>query len=66
VRARRQEYKFIALITRQKRFAGMNPVCAVRNPITQMITLLIAHRAQPSQQRRPSKMVDEMVRMQET
>jgi hypothetical protein len=44
----------------------MNPVCAVRNPITQMITLLIAHRTQPSQQRRPSKMVDEMVRMQET
>jgi hypothetical protein len=44
----------------------MNPVCAVRNPITQMITLLIAHKAQPSQQRRPSKIVDEMVRMQET
>ena len=55
----------MALTTRQKTFAGMSPVCAVRIPITQMITLLIAHKAQPSQQRRPSRMVEEIVNTQE-
>jgi hypothetical protein len=43
----------------------MKPVCAVRKAMTHMTKLLIAQSAQPSQQRRPSKMVDAMVSTQE-
>src|ERR1700683_961388 len=49
----------------QKRFAGIKPNCAVRNPIKQMTMLLTAARSQPSQQRRPTKIVETIVRMQD-
>ncbi len=49
----------------QKRFAGIKPNCAVRNPIMQMTTLLTAARIQPSQQRRPTKIVETIVSMQD-
>ena len=39
----------MALTTMQKTLAGMNPNCAVRNPITQMMMLLTPASAQPSQ-----------------
>jgi len=55
----------MALTTMQKTFAGMNPNCAVRNPITQMMMLLTPASAQPSQYRRPTRIVDAMVKMQE-
>jgi hypothetical protein len=56
----------MALTTRQKMFAGMKPVCAVRSAMTHMTKLLIAQSAQPSQHRRPSKMVDAIVKTHET
>jgi hypothetical protein len=55
----------MALTTMQKTLAGMNPSCAVRNPITHMIMLLTPASAQPSQQRRPTKIVDVTVKMHE-
>ena len=45
----RQACRLMALTTMQKTFAGMNPNCAVRNPITQMMMLLTPANAQPSQ-----------------
>lgn len=55
----------MALSTMQKTLAGMNPSCAVRNPMTHMITLLTPARAQPSQYRRPTRIVEAMVNTQE-
>jgi hypothetical protein len=39
----------------------MNPVCAVRTPITQMIALFAAATTQPCHFRRPIMTVDTMV-----
>ena len=61
----RQACRLIALTTMQKTFAGMNPNCSVRNPITHMMMLLTPASAQPSQHRRPTRIVDATVRMQE-
>jgi hypothetical protein len=55
----------MALTTMQKTFAGMNPNCSVRNPMTHMMTLLTPAKAQPSQHRRPTRMVDATVKTHE-
>ncbi len=55
----------MALTTMQKRFAGIRPNCSVRRPMMHRITQLIAPSAQPSQYRRPTKIVDEIVNTQE-
>jgi len=55
----------MALTTMQNRFAGMNPNCAVRNPIRHMMMQLAPANAQPSQYRRPTRIVDAMVKTQE-
>lgn len=51
--------------TMQNTLAGMKPSCAVRTPMTQMIALFTPARTQPSQHRRPSRIVDRMVNTQE-
>lgn len=61
----RQACRLIALTTMQKTFAGMKPSCAVRNPMMHMITLLTPARAQPSQHRRPTRIVEATVKTQE-
>jgi len=61
----RQACRLMALTTMQNMFAGMNPNCAVRNPITHMMMLLTPANAQPSQHRRPTRTVDATVKMQE-
>jgi hypothetical protein len=61
----RHARKLMAAITMQKTFAGTKPSCAVRTPITHMITLLTAASSQPSQQRRPTRIVDATVNRQE-
>jgi hypothetical protein len=53
------------LITPQKMLAGIKPIWAVRNPIMQMMPQLIAPRAQPSQQRRPTRIVEAILNTQE-
>ena len=62
---RRQARRLIALTTMQKTLAGIKPSCSVRSPITQMMALLTPAKAHPSQHRRPTRMVDAMVNMQE-
>jgi hypothetical protein len=52
-------------MTMQNRLAGMNPIWAVLNPMTQTTTLLTPASAQPSQYRRPTRMVDAMVNTQD-
>jgi hypothetical protein len=49
----------------QKTLAGINPYWAVRNPITQMSTLLIAAKSQPFQQRLPIRIVEQIVSTQD-
>jgi hypothetical protein len=49
----------------QKRFAGMNPNCAVRTPITQTITLLAPATIHPCQNFLPMRMVESIVRTHE-
>lgn len=61
----RQARRLMALSTMQKTLAGMKPNCAVRKPITQMMTEFTPAKAQPSQHRRPTKMVDAIVNTQE-
>jgi len=61
----RHARRLMALITMQKTLAGMKPNCAVRIPITQMMMLFTPANAQPSQHRRPTKMVDAIVNTQE-
>ena len=46
--------------------AGTKPSCSVLNPMMQIMTLLIAARTQPSQHRRPTRMVEIMVNTHET
>jgi hypothetical protein len=61
----RQEWRFLALTTMQNRFAGINPDCSVRSPMTHISTLLAAQITQPSQRRRPTKMVERTVSTQD-
>jgi len=55
----------MALTTMQNIFAGMKPDCSVRMPMMHMITLLAAPSAQPSQRRRPTRIVDVIVSKQD-
>lgn len=61
----RQERRLMALTTMQKMFAGMNPSCAVRKPMTQIRMLLTPASAHPSQHRRPTRIVDAIVSTQD-
>jgi hypothetical protein len=56
----------IPLITMQNMFAGMNPIWAVLNPMTQTTMLLMPANAQPSQHRLPTNTVEATVSMQDT
>jgi hypothetical protein len=49
----------------QNRFAGMNPSCPVRMPITQTITLFTLATTSPVHRFRPTKTVDNTVRQQD-
>jgi hypothetical protein len=49
----------------QNTFAGMNPNCAVRKPIMQIITLFTAASTHPSQHLLPIKTVETMVKTQD-
>jgi hypothetical protein len=55
----------MALMTMQKTLAGMKPSCSVLRPMTQMSTLFTPANAQPSQHRRPTRMVDATVKTQD-
>jgi hypothetical protein len=55
----------MALTTMQNRFAGINPACAVRRPMTHISTLLTAQSTQPSQRRRPTRIVEATVSTQD-
>jgi hypothetical protein len=61
----RQARRLIALITIQNKLAGINPSCSVLRPIRQMSTLFTPAKAQPSQHRRPTRIVDAIVNMQD-
>jgi hypothetical protein len=61
----RQARRLIALITMQNTLAGIKPSCSVLRPITQMSTLFTPAKAQPSQHRRPTRIVDAMVNTQD-
>jgi hypothetical protein len=56
----------MALITMQKTLAGMKPSWSVRKPMMQMSTLFTPAKAQPSQFRRPMRIVEATVRTQDT
>ena len=64
--ARRHARTFTPYKTKQNMLAGINPNWPVRNPMTQMTRLFTAASAQPSQQRRPTRIVERMVKTQET
>src|ERR1700726_3970869 len=57
--------RLMALITMQNTLAGMKPSWSVLKPMMQTSMLLTPASAQPSQHRRPTRIVDEMVRMQD-
>ena len=61
----RHARRLMALITMQNTLAGIKPSCSVRSPMTQMSTLFTPANAQPSQHRRPTKIVDAMVNTQD-
>jgi len=46
----------------QNRFAGINPSCPVRNPITQIMPLLTPATASPVHRFRPTRTVERTVR----
>jgi hypothetical protein len=62
---RRQARTLTAATTMQNTLAGTKPSCAVRTPMTQMIALFTPDKIQPSQQRRPTRIVDTIVSTQE-
>jgi hypothetical protein len=64
-RGLRQARILTALMTRQNTLAGMKPIWAVLNPMTHTTTLFTPASAQPSQHRRPTRMVDATVNTQE-
>lgn len=49
----------------QNKFAGINPDCSVRNPMTHISTLFAAQTTQPSQRRRPTRIVERTVSTQD-
>ena len=49
----------------QNRFAGINPNCPVRNPITQIIALFTPATASPVHRFRPTRTVERTVRPHE-
>jgi hypothetical protein len=57
--------RLIALITMQNTLAGMKPSWSVLKPMMQTSTLLTPANAHPSQHLRPTRIVDEMVNMQD-
>ncbi|MGB0042954.1 MAG: hypothetical protein WBP91_07230 [Terriglobales bacterium] len=61
----RHARRLIALTTMQNTLAGMKPSWSVLNPIMQMSTPLTPATAQPSQHRRPTRIVDATVSMQD-
>jgi hypothetical protein len=61
VSPRRQLRRLTTLTTMQNALAGMNPNWPVLVPMTHMMTQLILATIQPSQQRRPTRMVEAMV-----
>ena len=61
----RQVRRLIALITMQNRLAGMKPSWSVLKPMMQTSMQLTPASAHPSQHRRPTRIVDEIVRMQD-
>lgn len=61
----RHAHMLIALMTMQNTLAGMKPSCSVLSPIMHMSTLLTPANAQPSQHRRPTKIVETTVRTQD-
>lgn len=61
----RHARRLMALITMQKMLAGMNPIWAVLNPMMHTTMQFTPAKAQPSQQRRPTRMVDAMVNTHE-
>lgn len=61
----RQVRRLMALMTMQKTLAGMKPNCAVWTPMTHIMTLFTVASSQPSQQRRPTKIVEVIVNTQD-
>lgn len=61
----RQARRLMALTTMQNMLAGTNPSCSVLIPIIHISTLLAPASAQPSQHRRPTRIVDTTVNTQE-
>jgi hypothetical protein len=55
----------MALITMQNTLPGMKPSWSVLKPMMQTSMQLTPASAHPSQHRRPTRMVDEMVSMQD-
>lgn len=62
---RRQVRRLMTLIAIQNRLAGMKPSCAVLMPMMHMTTLFTVASSQPSQQRRPTRMVEVIVSTQD-
>ena len=59
--ALRQVRRLMTLITMQNTLAGIKPSCAVLMPMTHIITLFTVANTQPSQHRRPTRIVEVMV-----
>jgi hypothetical protein len=62
----RQSSKLLAPSAMQNKFAGMNPNCAVLNPMTHMMALFITPKSQPCQYPRPTRIVEVTVNTHET
>jgi hypothetical protein len=56
----------MALMTMQNTLAGMKPSWSVLKPMMHTTALLMPANAQPSQHRRPTRIVDVMVNTQDT
>ncbi len=63
--ALRQASRLITLIAMQNTLAGIKPNWAVLMPMMHMMTLFTVASSQPPQHRRPTRMVEVMVSMQE-
>jgi hypothetical protein len=61
----RQAHRLLAYSPMQNRFAGTKPNCAVRIPMTQIMTLLIAATNHPCQSFLPTRTVESTVNTQE-
>jgi hypothetical protein len=63
--ALRQVRRLMTLITMQNTLAGIKPNWAVLMPMMHMMTLFTVASSQPSQHRRPTKIVEVMVNTQD-